>query len=484
MSIRVRFTLVYSAILAATLFIFGIALFAIQARATYKTLQTDLLDASFGVSKIVDSRDGNALAVPHGDPNPRPFNEFFDKQQLRELPEREIVRLLDAEGNLIASPFGDSTDQLPFDTASLPALAAGSELWSKIELDGEQFLLLNHPVFSHDPVNPVLIGVAQVARSLSEREASLRSLHLIFIIASLVTVLFASAVGWWLSSYLLLPIQKMTKTAAEIREENDLSRRVEYKGPMDEVGLLARTFNQMLESVEKAYSRVEQSLQTQREFVADVSHELRTPLTTIRGNLGLLSRQGIAAEERAEIINDASEETKRLIRLVEALLDLARADTNRSLHIQKFDAVPVIDDTIRQTRVLDPDRVIRWESPAEAEVLDVEADRDAFKQALLVGLDNAIKHTKAGIDVQVEPLEQDILIHVIDHGAGMSAAEIENARQRFYRAHKQDYFGFGLGLPIASTLLTNMGGELTLTSTPGEGTRYTIRLPRAGKQTM
>jgi signal transduction histidine kinase len=88
----------------------------------------------------------------------------------------------------------------------------------------------------------------------------------------------------------LRPIHRITQTAQTIGEERDFTRSVAYKGPPDEVGRLASTFNQMLGRLQEAYQKVEHSLEMQRNFVADVSHELRTPLTTLRGNLGLLAR--------------------------------------------------------------------------------------------------------------------------------------------------------------------------------------------------
>jgi signal transduction histidine kinase len=130
----------------------------------------------------------------------------------------------------------------------------------------------------------------------------------------------------------LRPIQHITETAQAIGAERDFGRRVEYAGPRDEVNWLARTFNAMLGELQGAYRQMEDSLQAQRRFAADASHELRTPLTTIRGNLGLLQREPpIAPEDRVAAINDMVDETERLMRLVNSLLLLARADAHQPL---------------------------------------------------------------------------------------------------------------------------------------------------------
>jgi len=477
MSIRVRFTLLYSAILASMLLIFGLTLLSIQSRSTYTSLQEELIGASHGVSKLLlGITDRDNIPAPER-PEPKPFTELFDQDQLRELPEREIIRLLDAQGNLIASPFGDQTEQLPFENSILPNLAAGEDQWSVIVLEDEEFLLLNRPVFSRDSQNQELIGVAQVARSLSERANSLDSLKLIFFIASLITVLIASAFGWWLSSFLLLSIQKITQTAASIREENDLSRRVEYNGPADEVGALADTFNQMLESVEGAYRQVAQSLHAQREFVADVSHELRTPLTTIRGNLNLLSRpEGLNEQEKAEILQDASDETQRMMRLVQALLELARADTDRKMNFQNFEVSSVIEDVIRMAKAISPDRQINFARGNQPTW--IFADRDAYKQILLIGLDNALNSTLDPVEIGMSVFEDWVETTIKDYGDGMTKLELERAAQRFYRGQPHLTEGFGLGLPIAFAITEKMHGELNISSEKGKGTTFNIRLSR------
>ena len=140
------------------------------------------------------------------------------------------------------------------------------------------------------------------------------------------------------SGITLKPIHRITQTAQTIGDERDFTRRVDYTGPSDEVGQLANTFNSMLSRLQDAFRKVEHSLQMQRDFVTDVSHELRTPLTTLRGNLGLLHRElPMPPEEQTDILTDMVDESDRLIRLVNDLLTLARADTGRSLAKEPVD---------------------------------------------------------------------------------------------------------------------------------------------------
>jgi signal transduction histidine kinase len=266
----------------------------------------------------------------------------------------------------------------------------------------------------------------------------------------------------------LRPIDRITQTAQAIRDERDFKRRVDYVGPQDEVGRLASTFNQMLSGLQDAYQKVEHTLQMQRDFVADVSHELRTPLTTLRGNLGLLNRKPPApTEEQADILSDLVEESDRLIRLVNDLLLLARADTGRSLAQEPVEVQPVVDETARQVGLLDPDRQINQDIPPKLEII---GDRDAFKQVMVILLDNAIKHSDGKIDVQAQLDDTGVEILVRDYGDGIAPDVLQHVFDRFYRGEDRAIVpGFGLGLPIARALVEGMGGEITIKSNLGKG---------------
>jgi signal transduction histidine kinase len=270
----------------------------------------------------------------------------------------------------------------------------------------------------------------------------------------------------------LRPIDRITQTAQTIGDERDFTRRVDYTGPQDEVGRLANTFNQMLAGLQDAYRKVEHALQMQRDFVADVSHELRTPLTTLRGNLELLNRKPPAPpEEQADILTDMVDESDRLIRLVNDLLLLARADTGRSLAQEPVKIYPIIEETARQVRLLDKNRQINLDVPSKLEII---GDRDAFKQVLMILLDNAIKHSNGKIDVQANLVDNGVAIQVRDYGAGIAPNVLPHVFDRFYRDEESAIVpGFGLGLPIAKALVDGMGGEITIESELGKGSVVT-----------
>lgn len=468
MSIRLRFTLLYTFILTLTLTVFGVALYTIQSQSTISSLKRDL---TVGANRLAnatlntDFPNFRPTPPPDGqDRSPVSFDEFSNAQEFQSFPEREIARVLDPNGDLVASPFGREGDALPLSEEGLQTLQAQKDWWETDTVSEQEMLIYSRPVIVDDEV----VYIVQVARPLTERDRTLQSLATTLLIAGSLTVLVAFGIGWVFSGVTLHPIHRITRTAKEIGEKRDFSRRVDYKGPPDEVGQLASTFNAMLVRLQNAFQKVEHSLEMQRNFVADVSHELRTPLTTLRGNLGLLRREPpMPADEQADILNDMVDESDRLIRLVNDLLLLARADAGRSLAKEPLDVFPVLEETCRQARQLDLQRQINLDLPSGLTIL---GDRDAFKQVALILLDNALKHSAGNIDVTAKPYGSQVEIRVQDFGEGIPAEKLEHVFDRFYRGDDTSTIpGFGLGLPIAKTLVEAQDGEIILESEPGKG---------------
>jgi two-component system, OmpR family, sensor kinase len=467
MSIRFRFTLLYTFILALTLTIFGFALYTIQARDTLNSLKQDL---NLGANRLAEAalRSDSIPAFPKPEqlppPQPIPFDEFSTEQEFQSFPEREIGRILDADGNLITSPFGREEDALPLSDDGLQAVQNGQDWYESDTVSGEELLIYSRPVI----VNGEVLYIVQAARPLTERNRTLQSLATTLLMAGSVVIAIAFGIGWILSGITLRPIHRITQTAQTIGEERDFARRVDYIGPPDEVGQLANTFNSMLSRLQDAFQKVEHSLQMQRDFVADVSHELRTPLTTLRGNLSLLRRETpMPSEEQTDILSDMVDESDRLICLVNDLLQLARADAGRNLAKEPLDISSLLDETCRQARQLDPGRKI---SLVAAPNLKIMGDRDAVKQILLIALDNALKHSSGDVNVTAGQQGAQVEIRVEDFGEGISPEKLEHVFDRFYRGDEASTVpGFGLGLSIARTLIESMGGEIVMESKLGKG---------------
>jgi len=265
----------------------------------------------------------------------------------------------------------------------------------------------------------------------------------------------------------------MTQTAQTIALSQDLSRRIESPPRLDELGRLARTFNEMLESIETAYH-------TQQRFVSDASHELRAPLTAIQANLELLHRQSTMSEtEREETLTEVERESARLARLVADLLVLARADAGTSLHHRPVDLDTVVLEAFRGARHLSQGQQLVLDSLEPARV---EGDEDRLKQLVLILLDNAIKYTLGDgqIILGLRCQNHSVEILVRDTGIGIAPEDLPLVFERFYRAdpaRNYDLGGTGLGLPIARWIVKQHSGEIWLKSQPGQGTTAIVRLP-------
>ena len=237
---------------------------------------------------------------------------------------------------------------------------------------------------------------------------------------------------------------------------------------------------------DRAYTRMQQ------EFVANVSHELRTPLTTIKNYVETLL--GGAQEKplvRAQFLQVLDKETDRMVKLVRDLLTLSRLDSQEVGRVKEEVAVgELIQDVLEQVSLEGQTRNIHLSSILAPQELIAYLERDMIVQVLLILLDNALKYTAAGGEIEVSATvkERHICIAVKDTGIGIPEAELERVFERFYRVDKarsRDSGGTGLGLSIARQLVQIHGGTITLYSSPNEGTEATICLPleiRGGKE--
>ncbi|MGE5262257.1 MAG: sensor histidine kinase [Acidobacteriota bacterium] len=465
MSIRLRLTLLYSGILALTLIAFSTLLYVTQSRLTYDNIKTNLERQVAGFANPRRFPGSFGEPPPGGSPAGGTGNLQGRWTQIRKLDGTVSARTPD---------LADTT--LPLSEAGLRSVRNGTPWVETAQVDNEPLLIYSQPFTGSGGT----VQIVQVASPTAEREIALGILRLILIVGSSLAIVAAFAIGWVLAGISLRPIHRLTQTAQAIGAERNFGRRVQHTGPNDEIGELAVTFNGMLTELESAYRQVQQALQAQRRFVADASHELRTPLTTIRGNIELLGHEPpIEPKEQADILVDAKDEVDRLIRLVNQLLVLARADAGRALRREPVTLEPLIEDVHRQIKLLAPDRIIVSEAAPGAAVM---GDSDALKQVLLILLDNALAHTPANATISVETSVEDqcVVIGVRDTGPGIEPDRLPHIFERFYRGDvSRSGTGAGLGLSIAKELVQAQNGSLVVSSESGQGSVFTVTMPRA-----
>ncbi|HZC00647.1 MAG TPA: ATP-binding protein, partial [Gammaproteobacteria bacterium] len=281
----------------------------------------------------------------------------------------------------------------------------------------------------------------------------------------------------------LSPVSAVVRAAHRITE-GDLSKRLPVAHPKDEIGDLAATINGMLSRLEKTLTRLQQTIDRQRRFVADASHELRTPLTSIHSYAQVLEEWALRDPQIGpESVAAIKRESERMKGLVENLLELARGDEGMKLHLKDNNLTEVLQEAAESARAAVNGKVlIECPSPKQR-VQGVSAvfDRERLRQALSILLDNAVKYTPQGGRVSMRIVQEDasVGVEVSDTGIGIPEEQIPHVFERFYRAEEaRSTEGLGLGLSIARQIAEDHGGSIEARSKPREGSTFIIRIPR------
>jgi two-component system OmpR family sensor kinase len=293
-------------------------------------------------------------------------------------------------------------------------------------------------------------------------------------LAGLTAVLWLTAAlaGRWMCRRALVPVTRMA-AAARAMDAADLRRRLPSPGTGDELEELRGAFNDLL-------TRVETALTRQRRFTGDASHQLRTPLTAMLGQVEVALRRDRPAEDYRQVLEHVHGQAVHLRRIVEALLFLARADADADLP-----GLEVLDLTAWL-----PGQIVVWsEHPRAADLriggvpagpLRVRAQPLLLGQLLENLVDNALKYSDPGTPVVVSLAEEagTVTLVVEDAGCGIAAEHLPHVFEPFYRA-APGRRGVGLGLAMVQRIAAAFGGEVGVTSTPGRGSRFVLRLPCA-----
>jgi PAS domain S-box-containing protein len=219
----------------------------------------------------------------------------------------------------------------------------------------------------------------------------------------------------------------------------------------------------------------------QARFVADAAHELRAPLTAIQGNLELLERYpDMDADARQETVSEAAHGARRLARLAQDLLTLARGDAGPDLELHPLSFDALVAEVVQGARHQAHHHTLSFE-PAPGVRVNGHADR--LRQLVTVLVDNALKYTPVGgvVTVRLEANADAATLCVTDTGPGIAPSDLERVFERFYRAHSAPG-GTGLGLAIARKITEQHGGTIWLESEVGQGTKAFVRLPRIAQR--
>jgi two-component system OmpR family sensor kinase len=483
MSIRLRLTLWYTAVLGITVIACSVAIYIFISFVLYSAEKRDMQTLANRIVQLIDVRENRSL--------------FFGTRVVLQLPELNdfrysgyFVQIVDAEGR-VRDRNGNANLPIPPEALVEGGFAADFYLDQRVQ--GFKLLTYHYPlkVINSAEEEKQYVGMVQIATVVTDIEQTLAALKTILTLVVLIAIVLASSLGWFLAKKALQPIELIMHTTDQIGQADDLNHRIAYDGPQDEIGRLTQTINGMLGRIQFAYQELQDVVKAQRRFVSDASHELRTPLTTIRGNVELMERMWPKLEpsvkvEQAqpilEAIRDISGEAERMSRLVNDLLALARADAGQKLAKEPIELFPIVSEVGRQALHLP--RQANWliGDVSALQGVRVLGDVDAVKQLLFILIENAFKYTPSGeveMSARIDESAERIGIRIRDTGIGMDKDEVPLIFSRFYRADpsRGETYGTGLGLSIARWIIDELEGSIEVLTKKGEGSTFTMWLP-------
>jgi len=317
-------------------------------------------------------------------------------------------------------------------------------------------------------------GVVYMGKDASDREQLLKQFRVIFAGIMAPVALIGLTAGFIMARRMLKPIQDLIDTVQAI-DTGRMDVRVPDEGADDELNELARLFNAMLDKIKSLISGM-------REALDNVGHDLRTPATRTLAAVEMAVATKNDPEELREALLDCAEETRRMVNMLGILMDISEAETGAMrLHLGPTDITELIAETIDLYQYAAEEKNVTLRAVPEGQ-LPVVADADRLRQVLANLLDNAVKYTPSGgqVEITAARVGTAVRVCVADTGEGISPEDIPRIFDRLYRADKsRSKRGLGLGLSLVRAVLYAHGGGIEVESTPGAGSRFIFTLPAA-----
>ena len=396
-------------------------------------------------------------------------NTTLAEAVLLRLPAHEsAVQTLSPSSEVLQTAGDEEANRPMIGRALLDRVRAGQTviLTAVASDDSERFRILAAPL----PDGSALV----IGTSLEEVDRAVGRLVRLLLVAGPAVLVAAAAGGWFLARRALDPVTRIREAAEQIGMER-LHQRVQVpKAEKDDLGRLARTLNAML-------ARIEDGVESKRRFVADASHELRTPLAIMQSELDVSLRSPSLGDEAREVLESTREEAERMRRIVDDLLTLARIDEGKlELLCEPVDLHALAKRVVYEMKPLA--QAGKLEVTVEGSRLGAWADRQRLEQVVRNLLDNAFKHSPPGsaVAVSVWGRAQEVGVTVADSGPGIPAEALPHVFDRFFRvdtARSRGDGGSGLGLAICREIAEAHGGGVSVTSTAGRGSAFSLRLP-------
>src|ERR687896_388085 len=449
--IRLRLTLWYVVLLAIILAVFIAGVYLLLRQSLHRNLDESMLNQANALLDIVQYEEDRLFL-------PSEVSEM-DRSQ-----DEDFVRLFDASGNLLRFDNSAALEQVPVDAEVVANTFQGESITRSVKTSESDDLMrvITLPIIRDEEI----VGVLEVGKSEGDVSDTLTLILLIMGLAYPVALLTASFGGVFLAGRALSPIDNITRTARQISAE-DLNQRLSLRLPDDEVGRLARTFDEMI-------ARLDDAFQRQRQFTADASHELRTPLTIIKGQIDVSLQRDREPEAYRQVLQAINEEVDRLIRLAGSLLTLTRADAGQvPVTFEDGDVAEVVAGVFEQIRPTAIEKGVECQLDPGPPVT-IRGDQDLLLQLMLNLSSNAVRYTPSGGQVTLgwRVNASQVQLQVQDTGIGISQEHLPHLFDRFYRVDKarsRAEGGVGLGLAISHWIAEAHQGSIHVESAPGKG---------------
>jgi heavy metal sensor kinase len=452
-SIRLRLTAWYIAILLASLTLFGIVAFVAMRKGIEKSVDENLEGQANGVEEVM----GRVLQEEPAQLQ----DELREHQELRE--QADFLQVCDQNGRWIYRSRLMTHYDIPVPVkASYSAYDVEAEdlplrvLVREINAGGDRYRI-------------------QVAAPMDDFYDAIDRFKWVVLLLSPLVLILASGGGYWLSRRALAPVDQLTRAAQDINS-NNLAKRLDVPQSGDELQRLSETLNSMLGRLESSFNRITQ-------FTADASHELRTPLAVMRTTTEVSIRTSQTVADYREAQEDVLSELEKTSSLVEKLMLLARADAGvETLQHSPLNVADCLREACKDGQILAEAKQLKFAEDIDAQELFIEGDSHALHRLFLILIDNAVKYTPPGgsITVGLRRGNGSAVTEFRDTGIGISAADLPNIFDRFYRADKArsgEFGGVGLGLSIARWVAQAHKGSIEVQSSPGSGSVFRVRLP-------
>lgn len=459
-SLRFRITAWHAALLAGALVLFGASIYLGLERYLYSNLQETLADECRTIQ--------TGLLSQHPFRRPDWLQQEIEESFTPEANGHFIRITQEGAGVIFASrePKDGS-----FDATRVPLPGDEQDRPRKVrQSDGHSLLVVTSRFTAPDGTR----FITESGFPNRQIELVLDGLLVTFGVYMPFLVLLAVISGYWLMRRSLQPVDEITRRAEGISSSN-LSERLPVIRTGDELERLSAALNRMIERLDDAFQHIHR-------FSADASHELRTPLTILQLELEGLAQNGRLDPALMDEVGSALEETGRMSHIVENLLTISRLDAGE-LKVDKspLDLGQLAFSTTEQMRLLAEERSITLRCRTGDDIY-VQGDRSRLQQVIVNLVDNAIKYTQEGgeIEVTVRRDTNAATLEVSDNGAGIPSDALPHVFERFFRTDKarsRDLGGAGLGLAIAKSICLAHGAEISVSSHEGRGSCFRVELP-------